>query len=132
MSRYAYLPIAAVLILVSCALLERQPDRVAVDLDRTAAPVHATLSASGSVHLYSLVRNLPVLDSTRFPSCPDDQSYRLTMSFSTGGESLLVATADTGGCRYVRFNGETRQSDQTFWDTVASEVGVPVGQLTRP
>ena len=106
-------------------------DAAALDLDRPLAPIHKTLDAAESTKLYALVRGLVGPVPSGFTSCPDDPSYILTLKCSSGGQTIAVATAETGHCRLVRISGDARQSDQAFWREVASAMGAAVGQITR-
>ena len=75
--------------------------------------------------LASKIRSLPTAQ-LRF--CPVDWGVRYDLDFRHEGVQILHAVAEAGGCKNITLGqGDTRTTDDAFWEMLERAVGYPVG-----
>ena len=93
-----------------------------------ASPFQLETNAAVAASLYADVKALST-DAGQ-TACPGDTGVHYTLTFLSGSQVLLTATAVYGGCRVVLVNGTaysgTGTAAKAFWSALFQAVG-PAG-----
>jgi len=119
--------VALALLAASCAAPAVDELRVARLSDlHTVPPLVATVHDRATIDaLASKIRSLPTAQ-LRF--CPVDWGVRYDLDFRHEGVQVLHAVAEAGGCKNITLSqGDTRTTDDAFWEMLERAVGYPVG-----
>jgi len=67
---------------------------------------------------------LPVVPPGAY-NCPLDLGVGYALTFLAGATDVGIVTADPEGCRFLTGLGPSRNADQSFWDQLAVDLGLP-------
>lgn len=95
------------------------------DLHRVA-PFVATVHDRATIDaLANKIRSLP---TAQLRYCPVDWGVHYDLDFRLEGVQFLHAVAEAGGCRNIALGqGDTRSTDEAFWEALERAVGYTVG-----
>jgi hypothetical protein len=125
--RLALVAFAVILATVACGVppvdelrVERISELHSIPPLAASVTDHATIDA-----LLTKIRSLP---TAQLRYCPVDWGVRYDLDFRHQGGQVLHAVAEAGGCKNISLGpGDTRSSDDTFWEMLERALGYPAG-----
>jgi len=125
--RFALAAFAVIFAAVACSVPPADELRVErISALHSVPPLLATVTDHATIDaLMSKIRSLP---GAQLRYCAVDWGVRYDLDFRHEGAQVLHAVAEAGGCKNISLGpGDTRSTDDNFWEMLESALGYPAG-----